>query len=303
MSTWSTETKHWMLVGPPGGSALMSVNKVYCAVRKCRIKPHHAKKRPHVNMIQKCHHLLLRPEDWKWAEAKRKTVLWSDTSKFEILFGDYGGCILRTKDEREHPAGYQHISDGMGCISAYHIGSLRICKGHHQCWEAYTGFTATYAPWRCSDNVYFREGLAFFSKTMLNCILKLQRQRGFVVCNMDLSPTENIWCIMKQKIWQRRPRAVEQLESNMRKKWDNIPLPKFQQLLQASNSRLLYFLKLYIFSLSTCRLWSAVNKKIALWDLQITFFHQLFLNWGCGCAALNSRSSAVLHQIMNVAEV
>lgn len=143
----------------------------------------------------------------------------------------------------------QPISDGMGCISAHDMGSLHICKRHHQCWEAHTGFTAAFAPFQTMS---ISEKTLHFSTRQCYCILKLLLlllwQHGFVVeksgcwtgkaCNIDLSPTENIWCIMKQKIWQRGPRAVEQLESNMRKKWDNIPLPKFQQLVSSVARRL-----------------------------------------------------------------
>lgn len=36
--------------------------------------------------------------------------------------------------------------------------------------------------------------------------------------------------LVKQKIWQRRPKSAEQLESYIRQKRDRIPLPKVQQL-------------------------------------------------------------------------
>jgi len=45
-------------------------------------------------------------------------------------------------------------------------------------------------------------------------------------CRRDLPPIENILCIMKRKIQQRRPRIVEQPDSFIRQEWDNIPLPK-----------------------------------------------------------------------------
>ncbi len=48
-------------------------------------------------------------------------------------------------------------------------------------------------------------------------------------CSPDLSPIENIWGIIK-KTRQRRPKTVKQLEACIRQEWDNIPIPKLEQL-------------------------------------------------------------------------
>ncbi len=53
-------------------------------------------------------------------------------------------------------------------------------------------------------------------------------------CSPDLSPIENIWCIIKRKMRQRRPKTVEQLEACIRQEWDNIPIPKLEQLVSSS---------------------------------------------------------------------
>ena len=52
-------------------------------------------------------------------------------------------------------------------------------------------------------------------------------------CILERSLIENIWCIMKQKIQQRRPRTVEQLESYISQKQDNVPLSKHQQMVSS----------------------------------------------------------------------
>lgn len=55
----------------------------------------------------------------------------------------------------------------------------------------------------CADEVYFRESLAYFSRIMPNHVLQLLQQHGFVLnrsaCCPDLSPTDNIWRVMKGK--------------------------------------------------------------------------------------------------------
>lgn len=46
-----------------------------------------------------------------------------------------------------------------------------------------------------------------------------RRPSAGLVYNADLSPTGNIWSIMKCKIWQRSPIIVEQLQSCIRPEW------------------------------------------------------------------------------------
>ncbi|KAK3544017.1 hypothetical protein QTP70_034282 [Hemibagrus guttatus] len=43
----------------------------------------------------------------KWTVAKWKTVLWSDESKFEVLFGKLGSHVIRTKGDKDNPSCYQ----------------------------------------------------------------------------------------------------------------------------------------------------------------------------------------------------
>ncbi len=57
-------------------------------------------------------------------------------------------------------------------------------------------------------------------------------------CSPDLSPIENIWRIIKRKMRQRRPKTVEQLDACIEQKWDNIPIPKLEQLVSSVPRRL-----------------------------------------------------------------
>ncbi len=57
-------------------------------------------------------------------------------------------------------------------------------------------------------------------------------------CSLDLSPIENIWRIIKRKMRQRRPKTVEQLEAFIRQEWDNIHIPKLEQLVSSVPRRL-----------------------------------------------------------------
>ncbi len=67
--------------------------------------------------------------------AKWKTVLWSDESKFEVLFGKLGRHVIRTKEDKDNPSCYQRSVEKpaslmvWGCMSVCGMGSLHIWKG------------------------------------------------------------------------------------------------------------------------------------------------------------------------------
>ncbi|KAK3521044.1 hypothetical protein QTP86_015585, partial [Hemibagrus guttatus] len=71
----------------------------------------------------------------KWTVSKWKTVLWSDESKFEVLFGKLGRHVIRTKEDKDNPSCYQRSVQKpaslmvWGCMSACGMGSLHIWKG------------------------------------------------------------------------------------------------------------------------------------------------------------------------------
>ncbi len=59
------------------------------------------------NIVQKRSHVLWSKAYLKWTVSKRKSFLWSDESKFDILVGNHGRCILQPKKKGDIQAFYQ----------------------------------------------------------------------------------------------------------------------------------------------------------------------------------------------------
>ncbi len=111
----------------------LSVNAIRRAIWRCQLKLYQRK--PYVNMVQKCRRVLWAKAHLKWTVSKWKSVLWSDESKFDILVGNHGRCVLQAKEEGDLPACYQRSVQEpaslmvWGCISAYGMGSLHVLDG------------------------------------------------------------------------------------------------------------------------------------------------------------------------------
>ncbi len=73
----------------------LSVNTVRRYIYKCKLKLYHAKQKPYINNTQKRRRLLWARAHLRWTDAKWKSVLWSDESTFQIVFGNHGRRVLR----------------------------------------------------------------------------------------------------------------------------------------------------------------------------------------------------------------
>ncbi len=137
------------------------------------------------------------------------------------------------------------ISDGMGLHECVWHGQLTHLERHHQCWKVYPSSRTTYAPIQTSSlsgkTLHFQHDNARPHTASITTSW-LRRRRIWVLkwpaCSPDLSPIENIWRIIKRKMRQRRPKTVEQLEACIRQEWDNIPIPKLEQLVSSVPRRL-----------------------------------------------------------------
>ncbi|KAK3506609.1 hypothetical protein QTP70_011018 [Hemibagrus guttatus] len=101
----------------------LSVNTIHRAIRRCRLKLYRSKNKPYLNMIQKRRHFLWAKAHLKWTVAKWKTVLWSDQSKFEVLFGKLGRYVIRTKEDKDNPSCYQRSVQKPASLMTFRLHS------------------------------------------------------------------------------------------------------------------------------------------------------------------------------------
>ncbi len=113
----------------------LSVNTICRAICRCQLKLYHAKRKPCVNMVQKPRRVLWAKAHLKWTVSKWKSVLWSNESKFDIIFGNQKIRVLRAKEEGDLPACFQCSVQKpaslmvWGCISTYGMCSLHVLEG------------------------------------------------------------------------------------------------------------------------------------------------------------------------------
>ncbi len=106
----------------------LSVNTIHRAIRRCRLKLYRSKK----NMIQKRRRFLWAKAHLKQTVAKWKTVLWSDESKFEVLFGKLGRHVIRTKEDKDNPSWGSRSGFSLSQGPEEHDRPGSICNQSHR---------------------------------------------------------------------------------------------------------------------------------------------------------------------------
>ncbi len=133
-----------------------------------------------------------------------------------ILVGNHGCRVLRAKEEGDLPACHQRSVQKpaslmvWGCISAYGMGSLHVLEGTMNAERYIKVLEQHMLPSRRRlfqgrPCVFQQDSAKPHTAAITTAWVRSRRVRvlNWPACSPDLSPIENIWCIIKLKIRQR----------------------------------------------------------------------------------------------------
>uniref|UniRef100_A0A9J8B0X6 Tc1-like transposase DDE domain-containing protein n=1 Tax=Cyprinus carpio carpio TaxID=630221 RepID=A0A9J8B0X6_CYPCA len=229
----------------------LSVKTIHRAIRRCRLKLYRSKKKPYLNMIQKRRRFLWAKAHLKWTVAKWKTVLCSDESKFQVLFGKLGRHVIRTKEDKDNPSCYQRSHPDTihvwGCFSSKGVGSLTILPKNtamNKEWYQNT-LQQQLLP---TTQQQFGEEQCIFQHDGAPChkakvITKWLGDQNVEILgpwpgnSPDLNPIENLWSILKRRVDKQKPTNSDKLQEVIMKEWVAISQDLAQKLIESISNR------------------------------------------------------------------
>ncbi len=231
----------------------LSSTTIRSYIHKCQLKLYCAKRKPYVNSVQKRHRLLWARRHLGWTITQWKRVLWSDESVFQVFLGGMDTVCSGPKKKKIIQTVTSNKSKSQG-LSWYGVVSVPLAK---------VTCTSVMAPLMLKEIlehnmlpsrrhlfqgrpcIFQQDNAKPHSAHITKSWLRRKRVRvlDWPACSTDLSPIENVWCILKRKMRQRRPRTVAQLKTCLQEEWDKITPETLNHLVSSVPKRLLSVVK------------------------------------------------------------
>ncbi len=157
-------------------------------------------------------------------------------SVFQVFFGRMDACASGPKKKRIIQTVTSNKSKSQG-LSWYGVVSVapwqRVtctsCDGTVNAEEVHRVFGAQYAAFKKTSfpgtSMHIQQDNANHILHTLQVLAGGRKRVRVLDCLPavpDLSPIENVWRILKCKMWQRRPRTVAHLKTCLQEEWDKI---------------------------------------------------------------------------------
>ncbi|KAK3513120.1 hypothetical protein QTP70_001693 [Hemibagrus guttatus] len=230
----------------------LSVNTIHRAIRRCRLKLYRSKKKPYLNMIQKCRRFLWAKAHLKWTVAKWKTVLWSDESKFEVLFGKLGRHVIRTKEDKDNPSCYQRSVQKPASLMWFDQANSPSEQNYYIYEELrYFGKISREGKAKALIGPDKKQPCFLHDKTQDNDPkhtskstsewLKKNKMKTLEWPSQSpgLNPIEMLWRDLKKVVHARKPSNVAELQQFCKDEWAKIPPQRCNRLIASYEKRLI----------------------------------------------------------------
>ena len=185
-----------------------------------------------------------------WTLSQWHQIIWSDESIFNLFGSDGRVCVRRRKGEEFLPECInQTVKFGggsvmmWGCISCGGVGPLVKVDGRMKAIDYIQLLNTSLLPYMSSMGSTFQfmddNAPCHRTKTVANWMSakNLNRMEVWPPQSPDLNPIEHVWDILGDKVQEKKPKNLKELEKILQEEWKKISVLDIQTLINSMPRR------------------------------------------------------------------